>query len=61
MSLSVKADQIGIALMSHFLGAHYGVSFSALSIAREMRLEEIPAEVIRVVSAIEKLSDFEEP
>ena len=47
-----------ISGLSAWSQAEFGVSFSALALAREIRLEELNNEVIQVIAAIENSSDF---
>ena len=56
--ISICPGKAIVSALSAWSQKNYGVSFSALAIAREMRLEELPSEAIQVVAAIENLSDF---
>ena len=47
-----------VSTLSGWSKKEFGVSFSALAIAREMQLEEIAPEALQVITAMEQGADF---
>jgi len=56
--ISICSGKKIVSRLSKWAQENYGVSFSALTIAREIKLSEISPEVIHIVTAIEQSSDF---
>ena len=56
--LALVPGKKAISRISAWSKQKYGVSFGSMSIARELKLEEIDGEVVNVIGAIEALSDI---
>jgi len=56
--ISICSGKKIVSGLSAWSQKKFGVSFSALTIAREIRQEDLDDEVIQVIAAIENLSDF---
>ena len=56
--ISICPGKSIVSALSGWSQKNYGVSFSALGLARELRLDELPSEALQVVVSINKSSEF---
>ena len=56
--ISICPGKAIVSALSAWSQKKFGVSFSALAIAREIQLKELATEATQLVAAIENLSDF---